>query len=164
MGKVLNTPILESVDFLKRQKKTVDNYKSSKRIDCLILLKSGTYKDLDDLSSDLGISLSTVRRWLNKYRLVGLKEYLKKDSRRSTSSIITTEIHNGLKSRLEDPLNPFNGFWDAQQWVKETYGVEVNYKTLWSYITDKLNGRIKIPRKSNIKKDKEAEADFFKTA
>jgi len=69
-----------------------------------------------------------------------------------------------LQQRLADPLNPFNGFWDAQQWVQETYGVEVNYKTLWSYITDKLDGRIKIPRKSNIKKDKEAEADFFKTA
>ncbi len=116
------------------------------------------------MSKDLGISLSTVRRWLNKYRSVGLDEYLKKDSRKSSSSIITPEIHDGLKSRLEDPLNSFNGFWDAQQWVKETYGVQVNYKTLCSYITDKLGGRIKVPRKSNIKKDKEAEAKFFKTA
>lgn len=164
MGKVLNTPILESIDCLKGKRSTIDNYKSSKRLDCLILLKSGFYTDLKDLSTDLCISLSTVRRWLNKYRLLGLDEYLKKDMRKRSSSIITPEIHDGLKSRLEDPLNSFNGFWDAQQWVNETYGVQVNYKTLWSYITDKLSGRIKVPRKSNIKKDKEAEAEFFKTA
>lgn len=164
MGKVLNTPILESIDYLNSQKSKVDNYKSSKKLDCLILLKSGDYTDLKDLSDDLGISLSTVRRWLNKYRSQGLNVYLEKYRRKRTSSIITSEIHDGLKSRLEDPLDSFKGFWDAQQWVKDTYGVEVNYKTLWSYITDKLGGRIKVPRKSNIKKDKEAEAEFFKTA
>lgn len=164
MGKVLNTPIKESLDFLKGKKSSIDNYKSSKRLDCLILFKSRDYTDLKDLSTDIGVSLTTVRRWLNKYHSLGLEAYLKKDTRRSSSSIITADIHKGLQQRLADPLNPFNGFWDAQQWVQETYGVEVNYKTLWSYITDKLDGRIKIPRKSNIKKDKEAEADFFKTA
>lgn len=70
--------MLESIDFLKYQKSTVDNYKSSKHLDCLILLKSRDYKDLNDLSSDLGISLSRVRRWLNKYRSAGLEDYLKK--------------------------------------------------------------------------------------
>lgn len=164
MGKVLNTPIEESVKLLKSQKGQIDNYKSSKRLDCLILLKANNYDRLEDLSRDLGISVTTVRRWLNKYRSLGLSEYLKKESRQGSSSIITSEIHEGLKNRLEDPENSFNGFWDAQQWVKQTYGVEIKYKTLWSYITDKLNGRIKVPRKSNIKKDKEAEAEFFKTA
>ena len=163
MGRVLNTPILESLDFLKSKRSTIDNYKSSKRLDCLILFKTNDYRDLEDLASDIQVSLSTVRRWLNKYRLVGLDEYLKKDTRERSSSIITPEIHDGLKSRLEDPLNSFKGFWDAQQWVNDTYGILVNYKTLWSYITDKLDGRIKVPRKSNIKKDKEAEAEFFKT-
>ena len=164
MGKVFNTSIEESLDYLKTYKSQVNNYKSSKRLDCLIFLKSEEYIGLEGLSTDLKVSLSTVRRWLNNYKEVGLSEYLKKDTRKRPSSVITPEIHEGLKERLEDSKNSFNGFWDAQQWIKQTYGVEVNYKTLWSHITHKLNGRLKVPRKSNIKKDKEAEVDFFKTA
>jgi len=164
MGRVLNTPILESLDYLKSLRGKVDNYRSSKRLDCLILLHSNDYNRLEDLASELKVNVTTIRRWLNKYKNEGILLFLKKDTRNRSSSIITAEIHEGLKKRLEDPENSFNGFWDAQQWVKQTYGVEVNYKSLWSHITQKLNGRLKIPRKSNIKKDSEASVEFFKTA
>jgi len=164
MGRVLNTPIKESLEELKTYRGKVDNYRSSKRLDCLILLQSNCYARLDDLSSELSVDVTTVRRWLNTYKSNGIIDFLKKDTRKGSCSIITPEINEGLKKRLEDPENSFNGFWAAQQWIEETYGVKVNYKSLWSHITRKLNGRLKIPRKSNIKKDKEASADFFKTA
>ncbi len=69
-----------------------------------------TVSCLEGLSVDLRISVTTVRRWLNKYRSLDLTEYLKKERRQGSSSIITSEIHNGLKSRLDDPKNSFNGF------------------------------------------------------
>ncbi|TCI90617.1 hypothetical protein [Tenacibaculum sp. M341] len=62
MGKVLNTPIEESLKCLKNHKSQIDNYKSSKRLDCLILLKTNNYDRLEDLSDALGISVTTVRR------------------------------------------------------------------------------------------------------
>jgi len=161
MGKFSHTNILESLEFLNGYKRKIDNYKSSKKLDCLILLKSKNYDNLEYLAQDLGISISSVRRWLNTYNSVGLSVYLQKNTRTRHSKIITKEIHLGLKARLEDPLNPFNGFWDAQDWIRDTYGVEVNYKTLWKYITHKLHGKLKVPRKSNIRKDKNASEDFF---
>ena len=163
MGKVLSTPILESLEELKSYKNKVDNYKSSKQLDCLVLLKSNNYLRLEELALELDISVTTLRRWLNKYRSQGISNFLKKDTRNRPYSIISTEINEGLKKRLHDPENSFNGFWDAQNWVEETYGVKVNYKSLWSHINHKLNGSLKTPRKSNVKKDKEAEADFLKT-
>lgn len=163
MGKVLKTPIKETLEFLKSYKSKIDNYKSSKRLDSLILLKTNDYERLEDLALELKISISTLRRWLNNYKLVGLQAFLKKDTRNRPYTIITPEINEGLKKRLNDPDNAFNGFWDAQQWIHETYGVEVNYKSLWSHITHKLQGRLKIPRPSNIKKDPEAKDAFLKT-
>jgi len=163
MNKTLSTPIKESQEELQGYTVKIDNYKSSKRLDCLILFKNNTYSKAEDLASDIGISVSTLRRWLNRYRLVGIDQYLKKDTRSSSSRVITPEIHEGLKARLNDPENPFNGFWDAQNWIKEMYGVEVNYKSLWSHITEKLNGSLKIPRKSNIKKNPQAKEAFLKT-
>lgn len=164
MGKVLNTPILESLDVLQGYKTKIDNYKSSKQLDCLFLLKKNNYLRLEELALELDISVTTLRRWLNKYRSEGISNFLKKETRNRPYTIITPEIHEGLKKRLHDPDNSFNGFWDAQNWVEETYGVKVKYKSLWSHITHKLNGSLKTPRKSNVKKDKEAEAEFLKTS
>jgi len=164
MGKVLETEISESVEILKSHKSKVDNYKSSKRLDSLLLLKRNDYSRLEDLAIELEISVTTLRRWLNRYKSVGLTTFLKKETRNRPYSIITPEIHEGLKKRLSDPDNPFNGFWDAQNWIKETYGVEVNYKSLWKHITTKLDGRLKIPRKSHIKKDPQAKEAFLKTS
>lgn len=164
MGKVLNTPILESLEELKRNKTKVVDYKSSKQLDCLLLFKKNKYLRLEELAIELEISVTTLRRWLNKYRSEGIVDFLKKDTRNRPYSIITEEIHEGLKKRLQDPENSFNGFWDAQNWIEEVYGVKVNYKSLWSHITHKLNGSLKIPRKSHVKKNKEAEAEFLKTS
>ena len=164
MGKVLETEISESVEILKSHKSKVDNYKSSKRLDSLLLLKRNDYSRLEDLAIELEISVTTLRRWLNRYKSVGLTTFLKKETRNRPYSIITPEIHEGLKKRLSDPDNPFNGFWDAQNWIQETYGVEVNYKSLWKHITTKLDGRLKIPRKSHIKKDPQAKEAFLKTS
>ena len=164
MGKVLSTPILETLDYLNRNKSKVDNYKSSKKLDCLVLMKKNNYERLEELAIELNISVTTLRRWLNNYRSEGLSKFIEKESRTRAYSIITPEINEGLKKRLNDPENSFNGFWDAQNWIAETYGVKVNYKSLWSHITHKLNGSLKIPRKSNIKKNTEAQAEFLKTS
>ena len=57
----------------------------------------------------------------------------------------------------------FNGYKDIQQWLEITHGVKIEYQWLWKYLTTKLGTTLKVPRKSNVKKDKEASAEFFKT-
>ncbi len=41
MGKVLDTPILESLKSLKSKRSQIDNHKSSKRLYCLLLKTNG---------------------------------------------------------------------------------------------------------------------------
>ena len=100
MGKVLNTPILESLEDLNSYKTKVDNYKSSKQLDCLVLLKKNNYLRLEELALELEISVTTLRRWLNKYHSNGLSNFLKKDTRNRPFTIITPEIHEALKKGL----------------------------------------------------------------
>lgn len=59
MGKVLSTPILETLDYL-------------------ILMKNNSYLGLEVLAIELNISVNTLRRWLNNYRSEGFTKFLEK--------------------------------------------------------------------------------------
>ena len=60
--------------------------------------------------------------------------------------------------------NPFLGYWEAQQWVVEQYGVEVKYQRIREYLIHHFKTKLKVPRKSHYKKDNEAEKAFLKTS
>lgn len=79
------------------------------------------------------------------------------------SKIISQEIHLGLEKRANDPHNPFLGYWDAQDWVKKEYGVEIKYQRIREYLIQHFLTKTKSPQKSHIKKDKQAEEAFLKT-
>ena len=79
------------------------------------------------------------------------------------SKIITPEIHKGLEQRVNDPNNPFLGYWDAQEWVNEKYNVQVKYQRIREYLKQHFKTKLKSPRKSHYKKDVEAEEAFLKT-
>ena len=98
---------------------------------------------------------------LQKFRINQLLVPIK---RNKPSKIITPEIYDSLESRLTDPDNPFSGYVEVQEWLQKEHDVEIEYQWLWKYMKTKLNSVLKVPRKSNIKKNKEAEDSFFKTA
>jgi len=68
------------------------------------------------------------------------------------SKIITSEIHLGLSQRVNDPLNHFLGYWDAQIWVNETYGIDIKYQRIREYLKQHFKTKLKSPRKSHYKK------------
>jgi hypothetical protein len=64
---------------------------------------------------------------------------------------------------VNDSHNPFLGYWDAQQWVVEQYGVEVKYQRIREYLIQHFSTKLKVLRKSHYKKDDDAEKAFLKT-
>ena len=149
-------------DLLELQKRQ-HSHKNFKKLECLLHLKRKTFSRLDDLAASQSISTSTLDKWIKLYKTQGLGEYLAPIKGKRVSKLITPEIHKGLKERLESVDNPFLGFWDAKAWVLGHYGVEIEYQWLWKYMTTKLDAKFKIPRRSNIKKDGQAEDAFLKT-
>lgn len=163
MGRKRTTIIKESLTALHNLRPKQITSSNSKRLESLILIKSGQFAKLEYIAKNLMIDSSTLDNWLSIYRKGGIDVLLKPKKRKRDSKFITPAIHKGLEDRLNDPDNSFNGFWDAQQWVKDIYGVDIEYQLLWHYMTHKLDAKIKIPRRSNIKKDPEATAAFLKT-
>jgi transposase len=105
-----------------------------------------------------------MERWISKYKTGGIEQMLHDESKLRESKIITPQIHEGLEKRVKDVQNPFLGYWDAQNWVHQTYGLDIKYQRIREYLIQHFKTKIKTPRKSHVKKDKQAEKAFLKTA
>jgi transposase len=163
MGRTRQTQIKECLNTLNSYKQKTLNYKSSKKLDLLLLISENLYDTLEEIAGHLSISIATLHRWLYKYREVGIDQYLSPEIRDRDSKLITPKIHQALADRLHDPEKSFNGFKDAQDWLKQEFDLDIEYQWLWKYMTTKLEAKLKVPRKTNVNKNQEASADFFKT-
>lgn len=164
MGRHRKFTIDQSLEELELCKSSISDYQSSQQLNALILIKSEQYATLHEVASHLGLNERTLQRWLKRYREQGLDRLLSPLTRNKPSKVITTEIHNELEKRLHNKENPFSGYVEVQEWIKKTYQVNISYKWLWAYMKTKLNSKLKVPRKVNVKKEQGSEEAFFKTA
>lgn len=155
--------VKESQDELILQLRKQSNPKNILRIQSLIYIKKNSFTKRTDLAFHLGYNVRTMELWLKEYKEKGLQAMLiphKEKQKRKRK--ISYEIHQGLEERLTTPDKGFTSYVSAQQWVKDTYNVTLNYNTLRTYMIDFFGTKLKRPRKSHIKKSEEATADFLK--
>ncbi len=164
MGRNSQIQIKETLGALNNYKTFVTSYKSSQKLELLLLIQSGNSTSLSAIAAHLSIDYSTLHRWLRSYREKGIEAYLQPSKRNRASKIITPSIHKELEELLRQERAVFNGYKDVQHWLEANHGVKIEYQWLWKYLTTKMGATLKMPRKSNVKKDKEASAEFFKTA
>lgn len=149
----------ELKDLLSKQK----TLKGEKRIKCLVIIKSGKFDTRLQVADFLGIHIRTLERWINSYKTGGVVEMLRDKPKNKQSKIITPEVHKGLEQRVNDSHDPFLGYWDAQNWVNQEYGIDIKYQRIREYLIQHFKTKLKTPRKSHYKKDDEAEKAFLKT-
>lgn len=164
MGRTSKIIIKEDLNTLKTLYKKESNSKLKLRIKCLIYTKENKYKTQTILSTHIGIDYSSLKRWLKQYMEEGLAAYLNIRSGGNKASIVCKEIHEKLSDKLNDSTAPLKGYWEAQQWVKDNFGLEIKYNTLRTYLIRHFKTKIKAPRKSHYKKDDQAIEAFFKTS
>ena len=155
--------IKESLTELKKLRSKQPTLLTQKRIDCLMHLKTSKFRTRQELANYLGVHIRTQERWLTKYRKQGLALYLTDIPKIKTSKIITLEIHNALAAKVNSSESPFLGYWEAQQWVENTFGVEIKYHWLRKYLITQFKTKLKSPRRSHYKKDEQAIEAFLKT-
>ena len=164
MGKRATITIKEDLSVLKKLKGMQTSLRKEKRLQALICLKEGKFATRRQLADYLGVHVRSLEKWVAQYMKFGIEDLVAVKAKRKGSKIITAQVHQGLEVRVNDAHNPFLGYWDAQQWVKEHYGVEVNYHRIREYLIKHFKTKVKRPRKGHIKKDPQAENAFFKTA
>jgi transposase len=164
MGKHAEITIKESLSTLKNLKRKQTSIRKEKRAYALICLKEGKFDTRKQLANYLGIHVRSLEKWVAQYNVHGIEDLLLCKPKRKGSKIITPQIHEGLEKRVHDGSNPFKGYWEAQQWVQQEFGVEVNYHRIREYLIKHFKTKVKRPRKSHIEKDPNGAEAFFKTA
>ena len=162
MSKKIDFPLSESISNLRSLRKTITNPRIDKRLLFLILKDDNKFKTREELAEYLNVSEGSLRNWSKTYIDSGLNALLKISSGGANHVIINSELHEQLKSKLHNSTDPLLGYQDAVRWVREEFGVDLQYNTLRTYIKRNFGAKLKVPRKSHYKKDEKAIEVFKK--
>ena len=93
----------------------------------------------------------TVGHWLEAYEAGGLENLLERRYPPGRLPSLTEEERAILRAELEKPEG-FQSYAQIQQYIADTFGVEMKYKAVYALVHDKWGAKLKVPRKSHIKK------------
>jgi transposase len=142
--------IAESVEELKQRLQREHDGRRKPRLQMLYLLASDQAHTRQEVARLLGLSRNTVARWLTTYQTGGLPTlldiYIPAGKRRSLAPDVLASIEQALH-RPEG----FGSYGELRQWVEQTHGVQVKYKTLYTIVRMRFKTKLKVPRPSHIK-------------
>ncbi len=162
MPKKINLTIKESVDELRKSIGRTQNLKEKSKLKALLLVQSGEVSYQTELESRLKYTSKTIHVWLKTYELEGLASLISVKSGGNRKSIVDVSAHEALLRQLDDPSTKMTSYVELLNWYQEHYNPEMKYSSLYSYCRRKLRSKLKVARKSHIKKDPKAEEVFKK--
>lgn len=164
MSKPKQIIIKETVSILRKQLKKTSEFLRPR---LLMLLEQKKYGDEGiskrELANIIGVNHNSIQNWRNLYQSGGLQKLLSHKKTGFKPSVISKKENEGLKKVLSDPLNGIQGYKELKQWFEDNYGREIAYTTLTGYCIRNFSTKIKVARKSHIKKDEQAGEAFKKT-
>lgn len=134
------------------------------RIRMLIVIKQSEHPlSKNALSKLVQASASSIQIWRTLYLEGGLDNLLTHSTKASRPSMFSLEEHQVLEAKLHDPANGFQGYKELHQWVEQHIKSGIKPNSLMVYCRQKFGTKIKVGRKSHVKKDDEAVEAFKKT-
>ncbi len=115
------------------------------------------------LSDLTGINHNSIVKWRKAYLQGGISVLLTHGCKGFKKSVFSDEEHAAIKKKLTDANNGIVGYKELQQWVEQELNKPVKYITLLKYTQRHFGAKIKVARKSHVKKDMEAVDTFKKT-
>ena len=157
--------IKESESAIKKLIKS-SNAMIGKRLHAMLVFKrhedSGISKR--EVADAIGVDHNSIQTWRTSYIEGGIKSLMSHSNTGYKPSKINDQQAKGLKKKLSNPANGIVGFNELLNWFNATFKTEVNYKTFHGYVVRKFEAKIKVARKSHVKKDPEAVEAFKKTS
>jgi len=138
-----------------------------KRLQVLIEIKRHENKggiSKRDLSKNTGANHNSIVKWRRQYIEGGIDVLLKHGRKGFKPSILNKKEHEELASKLADPTNGLQGYKELLDWVNKEFEKNMKYTTLYEYARRHFKTKIKVARKSHIKKDKHAAEALKKTS
>ncbi|MBK7740057.1 MAG: helix-turn-helix domain-containing protein [Saprospiraceae bacterium] len=104
--------------------------------------------------SCVGASSQSIHNWRTAYKNGGMEALLHNGRKGKVGkpSIFTLEEHKKIEQKLNDPKNGLAGYVELQQWIEQEFKKEVRYNTILKYAMRHFGSRVKVARKSHVKK------------
>lgn len=137
----------------------------SKRLRILIEFKKHEKTGISKraVSENTGINHNSITKWRTVYLKEGIQPFLKHGRKGFKKSVIDPVSHKAIEKKLRDPKNGLRGYKELQEWVLENLNLNIEYNTLVKYTMRHFGTKIKVARKSHVKKDEDKVATFKKT-
>lgn len=143
--------ITESVEELKSLLRTSNHRHETQRLSMLYLLRSGQAKNRKQVAELIGVHRISVGQWLATYETEGLEKLLERQYAPGRVSALSEAQQAALRAELEKPEG-FQSYVQIQAYIADTFGVEMKYKAVYALVRQKWGAKLKVPRKSHIKK------------
>ena len=138
----------------------------NKRLKVLIEIKKHEKTGISkrELSDITGINHNSIVKWRKIYNEFGIAPLLTHGRVGGfKKSVFSEEDFKKIKEKLSNPENGIQGYKELVEWVKKELSKDVKYITLLKYSQRNFGTKIKVARKSHVKKNQELVADFKKT-
>lgn len=163
MAKALSVTVKESFKELKLLlKKSPTHYFSKIRM-LIEIKRSDALLSKNELAEIIGVNHNSIQSWRTKYINGGVGELLQDGRIGFKPSIIKTSVHKKIGLELNKEEASFSSYKQLHVWVDKNLIKGVNYNSLRHYVKRHFGAKLKVPRKSHIRKDKEAVIAFKKT-
>lgn len=164
MANALKIIVKETLPELKKMLKSCPSHHTSK-IKMLILIKEcGINLTKNEIAKQIGVNHNSAQTWRKKYQSGGIKALVSDGRIGFKPSVISEQVHEQIRIKLHNPEGAFTSFKDLQQWVDINFAKGINYNSLRHYVKRHFGAKLKVARKSHVKKDNEAVALFKKTS
>ncbi len=116
------------------------------------------------VSDIVGVNHNSVQTWRSLYEQGGIEAILSYEKREGRPSSFTREEHEKMEMKLKDPKNGLRGYIELVDWAEQEFKKTFKYNTVLKYSMRHFGSKIKVARKSHVKKDDEAVSTFKKTS
>jgi transposase len=116
------------------------------------------------LAAATGATPDSIANWKKKYKSGGLEALLHDARGGDFRSGLSEDQKQKIGQKVSSPTDALTSYKQAQAWLKEELEVEKNYHAVNKYLKRNFGTKLKVGRKSHVKKDEAAIAVFKKPA
>ena len=114
------------------------------------------------LAAATGANTDSIANWKKKYSSGGLDAVLSDARGGDFRSGFSEDQKQKIQQKVSSPTDALTSYKQAQTWFKEELEVEKNYHAVNKYLKRNFGTKLKVGRKSHVKKDEAAIAVFKK--
>ena len=157
--------IKESVQELSHLRKNSSDT-INKRLLMLLSLKREKNNAISkrDLAKRIGVDPNSITSWKKLYEQKGISGIITDGRIGFKPSVVSTHEHKRIEKKLNDPKNGIRGYTELLDLVKTELSKDMKYITLLKYSKRHFGSKIKVARKSHVKKDEQSIETFKKTS